>query len=64
VQSDELKEKLTVPGSIGTDSSRPAPCQEEQSVFLKCMKNVSQGGKDPLACKDAVDAYSRCALSP
>jgi hypothetical protein len=64
LQSEELKQKLTVPGSH-TDTSKPMPCQQEQSVFLTCMRNTTKAGQsDPLACKDAVEAYSRCAMSP
>ena len=63
VQAEELQQKLTVPGSFGsTNGSKQMPCVAEQSVLLKCLKENAKANS--LSCKDAVDAYSRCAMSP
>jgi len=59
MQAEEVQKKLTVPGSFG---SAQQPCVAEQSVLLACLKNKKN--VDSLACKEAVDAYSRCAMSP
>lgn len=48
-----------MPGSIGNNNAQTMPCKEEQSIFMQCMKNAK-----PLECKEAVDAYARCAMSP
>lgn len=61
-QAEELQQKLAVPGSFGNSGgAKEMPCVQEQSVLLKCLK---ENKANSLACKEAVDAYSRCAMSP
>lgn len=60
-----MQRKLTVPGSFGSGSSAQMPCVAEQSVLLSCLKEKKgTDGAESLSCKEAVDAYSRCAMSP
>ncbi len=64
-QVTEVQKKLTVPGSFGSGASTQMPCVAEQSVLLNCLKEKKgTDGAESLACKEAVDAYSRCAMNP
>ena len=57
-----MQKKLTVPGSFGSGVTAHYPCVTEQSALLACLKNKK--GAEALECREAVDAYSRCAMSP